>query len=136
MFLQELTKGKYVTLHNTDEMAYYVDLNGSIGFKFVVTGQTKIGSVGVDVDKVAVKALLQEYFKPENTKIEIQIIGGDNSKIAIEYFQNLNTLFQELQHSSDWSGELKCTHSVNLEIHPNYISLLGTELEHGLNPLD
>ena len=134
----ELTKGKYCTTQNKDpkEMIYYVPLNRSVGLKFVVQGETTTGGAGVDVDISEIKKLFQNYMKEGNTKIQVQVIGGDNSTASTEYIENLKFIFTDIQNSPDWHGELEVDYAVNTVIHPNFVTLLGYELDNGLTPIE
>ncbi len=57
-------------------------------------------------------------------------------KQAQKYVTDLKELLTELQGSKDWSGTLTFSSKVNLEGGPDYVSFLGDELDHGLNPFD
>lgn len=121
------TKGAYkiTTPTNKDDLICAVPLNADIAFKFIVPNSC--GGVAVGIDINTLKTFFQNLaLQIGNTKISVNIVGGDDQPSAREYFSKLSEEFSSV--GKELGLEFDITSKVNADIHPNYCSLRATEL--------
>lgn len=134
----KLTNGKFALLRDatTNSEIYAMGLNGSIAFKFRISGtKVKVGGMGFSSDIEETKKQILKLL-PGSSKLEVEILGGDGGDESVSYSDSLELMFKSIGDQIGWSGEVEIHSAIHGDIHPNFVSLLGSEVENGLKLYD
>ncbi len=120
-------KGEYVIIKREDQITAVdaMSLNKDIAFSFFIKGMQCAGLArAVEIFKV--KEIFNLFdLDPQLHKVQVNVVGGDDSDESIQY---ANDLLLKLKEIDDGQGIVEITHSINLEIHPNFCVILGEDL--------